>query len=321
MAGNPNYNTDLLTTTMAKFIQKQPVDVFFTKLAFWDWLNKKGGIKKRDDGGLKMLVALATAANTTVMAYSGYDVLDVSPQTGLTAAEFEMKGYNGSVTISGEDELKNAGEAQVSDLLEAKWDQLRRSFRDKLNEHAYLDGVGTGGETGKVITGLALMVDSAGTYGNIDRATNTWWSAQETAVGGPLQIDGSTGMRRMYNDCGRGQGAMTPDGILTTQAIFEAYEQSMAPYLRYTVTGEANAVFESDTLKFRKAPMLWDEECQSGIMYFLNSEVLQLRVRKDMTVTPFQTPANQDAKIAHIRFWAQLIATDCQRLGKLTGIS
>lgn len=321
MAGNPNYDTPLLSSTLEKFIQKQPVDVFFTKLALWDWLNKKGGIKKRTDGGLKMVVPLMIAGNSTVMAYSGYDTLDVSPQTGFTAAEFEYKFYNGAITISKEEELKNAGEAQVFDLLEAKWTQLRMSFRDRLNADAYLNGSGSGAEAGKVITGLDLMVDSAGTYGNILRSTNTWWSSQETAVGGPLQIDGSTGMRRMYNDCGRGQGAMTPDGILTTQAIFEAYEQSMAPYIRYTVTGDANAVFESDTLKFRKAPMLWDEECQSGQMYFLNSEVIELRVLRDMETTPFQRPVNQDAKVAHIRFAAQLVSSDCQRLGKLTGIS
>lgn len=322
MAGNPNYETALLSSTLEKFTVKQPVDTFFEKLSLWEWLNAKGGIKKRVDGGLKMVVPLMYAGNSTVMRYAGYDTLDVSPQEGFTAAEYEYKGYNGAISISGEEELKNAGEAQMFDLLDAKWTQLRMSFRDLLNADAYLDGTqGTGQEAGKGITGLALMVDSAGTYGNIARNTNAWWSAQETAVGGPLQIHGASGMTRMYNDCSLGRGAMVPDGIMTTQEVFEAYEAVMAPYLRWSVTGEANAVFESDNLKFRKATMMWDRECQSGVMYFLNSQVMELRVRKDMTTTPFQTPINQDAKVAHIRFWAQLVAKNCRHLGKFTGIS
>src|SRR5699024_5857101 len=127
-------------------------------------------------------------------------------------------------------------------------------------------------------------VDSAGTFGNIPRATNTWWSAQETAVGGPMAIDGSSGLRRMYNDCSLGKGSMVPDGILTTQALFEKYESLLAPYMRYTVQGEANAVCSKDNLKFRHAMLMWHEECQSGVVYLLNSKVIEFRVRRDMEV-------------------------------------
>ncbi|HML98914.1 MAG TPA: phage major capsid protein [Tepidiformaceae bacterium] len=316
MAGNPNYDTALLTTTFNKFVSKQAADVIFNDLALFEYLNSKGSVKKRVDGGVKMLVHLMYGKNTAVQSYSGYDLLDVSPQEGLTNAEFELKQYNIPITISGREEELNAGEAQMIDLLESKWDQARMSLRDKLNADGFLDGTGNGG---KNITGLALMVDSAGTYGNIPRATNSWWAAQETAVGGPLTIEGSTGMRRIYNDCSLGKGTMTPDGILTTQTLFEKYESLMAPYLRYSVGGDANAVFANDNLKFRKAMMFWDHECQSQTMYFLNSKVIEMRVKRDMQVVPFQVPINQDAKVAHIRWMGELVAKNCRHLGKLTG--
>ena len=317
MAGNANYATPLLTATFNKYISKQPADAIFDKLVLFEWLNSKGSVKKRVDGGIKMLVAVMYGKNTTAMSYSGYDLLDVSPQEGMTAAEFELKQYNIAIAISGREEELNAGEAQMFDLLEAKWDQGRMSLRDKLNEDAYLAGTAN---DSKGLTGLALMIDSAGTYGNIDRSSNSWWSAQETA-GGALAIDGSGGWRRMYNDCSLGKGAMTPDGILTTQALFEKYESLMAPYMRYTTGAEPNAVFDTDNLKFRKATVMWDEECQSGISYFLQSQVMELRVKRDMEVEPFQKPVNQDAKIAHIRFMAQLVAKNCRHLGKITGQS
>lgn len=319
MAGNPNYDTALLTTTLERFLSKKPADAIFEDLALFQWLNAKGSVKRRIDGGIKMLVPLMYGKNGTVQSYRGYDTLDVSPQEGLTNAEFELKQYSGAVTISGREEELNAGEAQMLDLLETKWGQLRMSFRDKLNTDAFLDGTGNGG---KDITGLALMIDSAGTYGNIARATNSWWAAQETAVGGALTIDGTTGMRRMYNDCSLGKGTMVPNGILTGQTQFEAYEALMAPYMRYTSSGEANAVFESDNLKFRRATLFWDEELSAaGLMYFLNSQVIQMRVKRDMEVRPFQRPINQDAKTALILWMGEMVATNCRHLGKLTGLA
>ena len=316
MAGNPNYDTALLTTTFNKFVSKQAADVIFNDLALFEYLNSKGSVKKRVDGGVKMLVHLMYGKNTAVQSYSGYDTLDVSPQEGLTNAEFELKQYNIPISISGREEELNAGEAQMIDLLESKWDQARMSLRDKLNSDGFLDGTGN---NSKDITGLALMVDSAGTYGNIPRATNSWWAAQETAVGGSLTIEGSAGMRRIYNDCSLGKGTMVPDGILTTQTLFEKYESLMAPYMRYTVGGDANAVFTNDNLRFRKAMMFWDAECQSEVMYFLNSKVIEMRVKRDMQVVPFQVPINQDAKVAHIRWMGELVAKNCRHLGKLTG--
>lgn len=316
--GNPNYDSALLTATFEKFLSRTPADAIFEDNVLIQWLNSRGKVKRSVDGGIKLLEPLMYGKSTAVGSYSGYDLLDVSPQEGFTNAEFEYKQYYATVAISGAEMEQNAGEAQVFNILEAKWKQAKMSLQDVMNEDAYLDGTGNGG---KDITGLALMVDSAGTYGNIARADNAWWSAQETAVSGPLTIDGTNGMRRMYNDCSLGKGNRTPNFILTDQDEFEAYEQLMAPYLRYSIGGEANAAFQSDSLKFRRATMAWDEECQAGVMYFLNSEFISFNVRRDMRVTPFQTPHNQDAKSAKVLWMGELTASNCRHLGKLTGLT
>lgn len=316
MAGNANYETALLTATFNNMISKKPADAIFDDLALFEWLKSKGGVKRRQGGGVKMLVSLMYGKNTAAQAYSGYDTLNITPQEGLTNAEFQLKRYNVPITISKEEEDLNSAPAAQFDLLEAKRSQALMSLQDLINEHAYLDGTGDGG---KRITGLALMVDSTGTYGNIARASNSWWAAQETAVGGPLLIDGSTGMRRMYNDCSLGKGTMAPDGIMTTQTLFEKYESLMAPYMRYSVGGEGNAVFSNDNLKFRKAPMFWDHECQSETMYFLQSKVMEWRVLRDFEFVGFQKPIDQDAKVGHIRVVNELVAKNCRHLGKLTG--
>lgn len=317
---NANYSTDFLTATLERYMHGQAADAIFNDLPLIEWLNSKGGVKKREAGGTKLVEPLMYAKNTTVSSYRGYDRLDISPQEGITAAEFEWKQYSGAIAISGYEEAINQSTPAQIRLLDTKWKQLRMSFQDELNTDCYAVGTGNGG---KDMVGLELMVDSTGLYGNIQRSSNAWWAAQETAVGGALQIYGSTGMQRMMNDCAMGRGTMQPELLLTTQTIYEQYESQMAPYMRYTIASEGNAVFQSDSLMFRKARMIWDHAATSGVMYFLNSKVITFVVMegRDFKVRAFQEPNDQDAKVALILWMGALIANNCRHLGKLTGIS
>jgi len=167
------------------------------------------------------------------------------------------------------------------------------------------------------------MVDSTGTYGNIVRSANSWWGSQETAVSGALAVDGSTGMRRMFNDCSLGRAKRTPNFLVGTQAIYEAYEQLLLPQLRYTVVGEGNAVFKSDNLMFRNAPMFWDADCQTGILYFLNDDFMKFvqMEGEELKLHPFQEPINQAASVAKLTWMGNMSCSNCRHLGKLTGIS
>lgn len=318
MAGNANYNTDLLATTFELFLSKQPKDAIFNDLVLFDVLEKRAKIKRK--GGIKLLEPLMYAKSTSGGSYSGYDTFDVSPQEGFTNAEYSWKFYEWSISISGPEELQNAGESQMIDLLEGKWEQTRMSMQDKLDQDSFLDGTGN---NSKELTGLALMVDNAGTYGNIVRSTNTWWKAVETAAGGVLAVSGSAGMRRIFNDASLGKAKRTPNLIIGTQIEFEAYEALMDANMRFTNTGEQNVGFSNPNLMFRSAPLFWDEYCQSGVMYFLNTEFMKLVVHeeRDFKTSEWKKPVNQDAKVAQIFFAGEMVSSNCRHLAKLTGIT
>ncbi len=318
MPGNPNYDPSLLATTFALFLERQPKDAIFNDLALYDVLEKRGKIKRK--GGIKLLEPLMYAKNTAGGSYAGYDTFDVSPQEGFTNAEFAWKFYEWTISISGPEELQNAGESQMVDLLEGKWEQTRMSIIDKLDQDAFLDGTGN---ASKEITGLAAMVGNSGTYGNIARATNVWWKSQVTAVGGALAVAGANGLRRLYNDCSLGKMKRTPNLILTTQIVFEAYEALMDANMRYTNTGEENVGFKSPSLMFRGAPMFWDEYCQSGVLYMLNTDFFKICVHeeRDMKPTEWKKPVNQDAKVAQIFFAGELVCSNARHLGKFTGLT
>jgi hypothetical protein len=331
MVGNPNYDTQLIATTIEIWLRGQPTDVFFGELPLVKWLNKHTKIKK--SGGLKYLEPLTTGAASAVGSYSGYDLLDLTPSEGLTNAEFEPKHYYGTVSFANTDLMKNKGKAKMIDIVDAEVERTKTTLADRLNGDFYLDGTLNGG---KNVTGLAAMIAASGTYGNISRTTYSWWRSQVTAVGGALQVGGSSGMRRMHNDCGLGMKRMRPDGILTTQAIFEAYESMMDAQFRYSNSDKPRVGFADQDLVFRNAELMWDEDCPSGYMYWLNSKVMKLVVEPqrdggvdgddegdsgDFRLGEWQTPVNQDAKIARIYWTGNLTCRNPRHLGVMTGLT
>lgn len=331
---NANYATDLLATTFEEYYKLRPSDAVFTELAVWEQMKSAGRITKQ--GGLKILQPVMYQKSTAVGSFSGWDTLDTTPQEGLTNAEFAWKRYFLTVAIDNETLDKNRGKMAMLNILKTRIAQAEMSLADRMNTDIFLDGTGNGG---KNLTGFELAVDSAGTYGNINRTGDTWWRAKETAVAGALAIAGASGMRRMYNDCALGPTRQTPDLIVTYQAAFEAYEALMDTNTRYIIAqmDKPNAVFPKQNLVFRDARMYWDDAIQSGYMYFLNrkslgivelegrgAEVMDQEEDRDagsFRIRAFQEPLNQDAQVARAIWAGNLVCEAPYRNGKLTGLT
>lgn len=321
MAGNANFDT-LATTTLVKYASTNLEDNIFQSNALYYLLAgteamRKPGSKtyKELDGGTKIVEPLLYATNSTAGSYSGYDVLDTDPQDGMTNAEFEWKQYSVSVSISGKEKRQNSGESAVLNLLEGKIMQAEMSLIETMNGDLFTDGTGN---SSKDLTGLVLGIDSAGILGNIDRSSNSWWSAQETAVSGPTTIDG---MRTMYNNCSKGYKKDHPDLLIGTQAGYEAYEAKLQPDMRFSDNKLADAGFEN--LKFKGASFVFDEVCNSGVRYYLNTGKLGIRVHRDakFSVTDEQRPVDQDAFVKQILWMGNMVYKNCARLGKETGLT
>lgn len=315
---NPNYNTDVLTTTWEVFLSRQPKDAIFDAIPLWDVLNKRSKITRR--GGTRLLEPLLYAKSTSGGSYSGWDPFNIAPQEGLTNAEYQWKYYYWTATINGQEETENSGEAQMINLLEAKYDQAKMSFVDVLGRDIFLDGTAN---QNKAITGLALAVDNAGTYGNINRATSTWWQSNENATAVAITPAGANGLRRMFNDCAYGQQKRTPNLIITTQLGFESYEALMDANMQYTNTGEQNVGFSNPSLMFRNAPMFWDGYCQAGHLYMLNTDFLKLVINpsRDLTPGPWKPADNQDGKRVFIYWAGQLVSSNGRHHGKYTNLT
>lgn len=309
MAGNSNFDA-LLSTTLANY-RAQLTDNVFTARPLTYFLMDRGRIRMLN-GGTKIVEPLIYGKNSTVGSYSGYDSLALTPQEGITAAEFEWKQFAASISISGIEEAKNNGEQEVINLLEAKIMQAEESMRESFNQMFFANGTGNGG---KDWNGLANLVEASGTVGGIDRddSSNAWWRSYENNSAGALTL---AKMATAYNSVSVGNDH--PDMILTTQTLFEKYEALLQPNLRYTDTKTADAGFQN--LLFKAAPVVYDVHCDSGVMYVLNSKYLTLvgHSQKWFAQTEFVKPEDVDARYALIMCYGNLTVRNAAKQGKLT---
>jgi hypothetical protein len=306
---NPNFDA-LLSTTLANY-RDQLTDNVFTARPLTYFLQDKGRIRMLN-GGTKIVEPLIYGTNSTVASYSGYDSLSLTPQSGITAAEYDWKQYAASISISGIEEAKNNGEQEIINLLEAKIMQAEESMREGFNQMFFSDGTGN---SGKDWNGLGNIVEATGTVGGINRATsgNEYWRSYEENTATALTL---AQMATAYNTVSVGNDH--PDMILTTQTLFEKYEALLVPSLRFTDTKTADAGFQN--LLYKAAPVAYDVHCPAGVMFFLNSKYLTLvgHSGKWFAQTQFVSPEDVDARYALILCYGNLTCRNAKKQGKLT---
>jgi len=309
MPGNANFDT-LLSTTIANY-RKTLTDNVFTARPLTYFLMDKGRIRMLN-GGTKIVEPLIYGTNSTVASYSGYDTLSLTPQEGISAAEYDWKQYAVSIAISGIEEAKNNGEQAILNLLEAKIMQAEESMKEGFNQMFFGDGTGN---SGKNWLGLGAIVESGNTVGGIDSSAvgNGFWQSYEENTAGALTL---AQMTTAYNSVSVGNDH--PDMVLTTQTLFEKYESLLQPQLRYTDTKTADAGFQN--LLFKAAPVAYDVHCTAGVVYFLNSKYLTLVGHSDkwFANTEFVRPENLDARYSLIMCYGNLTCRNRKKQGKLT---
>lgn len=307
VAANSNFD-NLLTTTLANY-RNTLTDNIFTARPLTYTLMEKGRIRMLN-GGTKIVEPLIYGLNDTVGSYSGYDSIALTPQEGISAAEFEWRQYAASISISGIEEAKNNGEQAIINLLEAKIMQAEESMREGYNTMFFGDGTGN---SGKNWNGLGNLVESGNTVGGIDSNTYTWWKSYEENTATALTL---AQMSTAYNTVSIGNDK--PDTLLTTQTLFEKYEALLQPNLRYTDTKTADAGFQN--LLFKAAPVMYDTGCTAGVFYFLNSKYLTLVGHSDkwFSQTAFISPEDTDARYALIMCYGNLTVRNRAKQGKLT---
>lgn len=128
------------------------------------------------------------------------------------------------------------------------------------------------------------------------------------ATGDFDMVKGKRNMRTAYNTASI--GADQPQVVITTQPVYEQYEDSLVDQIRYTNTDLADAGFQN--LMFKGCPITYDADQNTTTthkMDFLNLRYLRVVGHSDTWFknTPFVRPNNRDARTSQVLCYGQFV--------------
>lgn len=315
---NPNFD-EILSTTFKKYAPTF-IDNVFDDRPLFARLMAKGKVQTID-GGQSIVEQLMYGENTTFASYSGYDTLDTTPQAGLSAAEYGWSQVSVNISISGIEEAKNKGASQIISLLNAKTLQAEESARSGLNVMGFGNGTGN---AGKDFNGLENLIgdhtSAVTTVGGINCVTagNEYWRSVVIDANADLDPIRSTAeWTNAAYTAAKGGDMFT--FVLTTQELFEHYEASLEPQLRFTSNDKADAKFMN--VMFKGRPVFFDHDCPTGVTYFPNEKYLAVKGHKDVWFTPtgFRHLPDVDARWSNIIAYGNMTTSNRARQAKVIG--
>lgn len=294
---------------------------------------------------------IKVSVNTTTTSWSGFDQLPTSATDNRQKLTFDP-GFVSVSSVLPMDELsvssQSSSEEAILDLVSLTLESDTEDLADNVGTQFYADGTGNGG---KDLQGLGAIVDdgtSVSNYGGLSRSTYTTIQATVTASSGTLTL---AKMATLANNVT--SDPVRPTAGFATEAVFSFYEQLLVSNERYILSGAPEEMGTklgtgANNLAFRGFPVLRDEKCTSGVLFFLNenfiswygvkmamAEEIQYndaqiegngysgRELKSMGFnwTGWIKPANQMAVIGFPTLAGQLCSNNPKRQGKLTGIT
>ncbi len=294
-------------------------------------LKMRGNVRPFSGGNviLEEIMYNDTSTNNT-NSYSGYEVLNIAPNSPISAAQFSITQYASAVTMSGLEMLQNAGKEQIIDLLEGRIRVAESQLMNRIDSDMYLDGTGNGG---KNITGLAAAVPDAptsGTYGGIDRATWSFWQSKKYSgvTNGGAAVSAATIIQYMTAlALQMVRGNDKTDLIVADNNYYSLYVNALQAIQRVT-TADTTAGAGFPSLKFYGGGTSADVVLGGGIgahatanhMFFLNTKYIFFRPHKDRNFVPIggeRQAVNQDAIVKLIGWAGNMTTSGSQFQGVL----
>lgn len=336
---NSNY-TDMIATTIESR-SGALADNTSNNNALLRRLKEKGN-SVTFSGGWRILqeIMYTDASTLNVDSYSGYDLLNTTPNSPISAAQYSIAQYAGSISISGLEELQNAGKEQIIDLLEGRMGVTERQLANRIDYDLYQDGTGN---AGKNLTGLSAAVPddpTSGTYGNISRVTYSFWRSVKYsgATDGGAAVSAANIQQYMTTlSLQLVLGNNKPDLYIADNTYYGFYVNSLQAIQRVTSEGSGSAGAGFASLKFYGGGMAADVVLGGGIngavntagttggatsahMWALNTDYIHWRPHRRRNFVPIggdRQPINQDATIKFIGFAGNLTMSGSRYQGVL----
>ena len=283
--------------------------------------------------------------------------LDTTRQVTRIKLAFEPQRIHKPIVIDDIEETLNSGDEQILELLATEGDSIAQDLMDDLGGYLY---TGTSAASGAAsfdsILNAADDSTNFATYGAQARGIYATIKGYYAAGIGALALaDLSTGYDAVQI------GSKRPSLMLTTPTVWTAYEgqlqatvragYQMGGYPQVTRTGVVSSRnglrgdIGFDSIWYRGTPVVGDDKCTSGKMFFVNEEAFYFAGIDLKGYKKFNTSENNiegpqampiprgfnysgllrstsmPAQVAHLYYVGNFISPDPRRQGQLTGIT
>lgn len=251
--------------------------------------------------------------------YSGLDVLNIVPSDTVKNARWDWKQHYVPVVIDGLTLIKSDSPQAIANQIRLLFQQSEEEMAENLAAGIYSDGT----SNPKEITGLQLAVAGAGTYAQLARAANTWWSSSPDTTSTIMSLSTLQSLFGVTTE-----GGHSPTLIVSQQANYNRYWNlainSQVQQIGAGGQDDQLAALGFRNLMFNGVPWVVDSHVHNNTtIYFLNEDYIFLGTssRADMYLEDFQTPINQDALVAKLLWAGELVVMNPSRQSKFTLIS
>lgn len=342
--------TRVTTTTQSKLVPKV-VDTILNSNVFATRMLSRA----QKFNGERMKFPVKYAKNVTGTSFAGFDTFSTAATNNRVNLEFVPKFYQITCALPLDELSANATEEGVINLAKVELASTANDAADDIGTLFY--GTGTGNSS-KDFLGLEAIVDdgtNASTYGTLSRTTYSTLNSTVTASSGTLTL---AKMDTLYNAAT--SGSQKPTLGLATESIFSWYGQLLQPTERIAKDvsmmkspgnmGKVGTGLIGGTgftgLFFKGFPILADEKCTSGVLYFVNEDFLDWHALPMAMTSPVKfrsqdiegndyseveglgfswsdwiKPTNSASVVGHVYLGGELISANPKRHAKLTGIT
>lgn len=312
---------NIFTSTWA-YRKNDAIEQAYYKTPLIRWLKEKGKVEEVR-GYRRIEIPLEYGSNETARWITKGSTVPLTEGELFTMAYEDWKYLAVTILRYGVEDQQNRGKARIIPYVDRKINAAERVLWEEQERVLFADGTGANEPNGLQNIISADYTSVGTTLHGINRTTYSWFRNQSKTATGAASIYLLSDMRNLMNTITT-YSKLEIDSLamVTTQTVFEAYEDESLELLRFSSRDKGDPSF--DNLTYRGRPIMWARSCPSGKMYFINAEYMKLVIDPDyyMDMTEWKAVPDQvNDRVAQIICAMQLITTRPVALGVLTGIS
>ncbi len=325
-------------------------------------LMKSGKTFRGTQEKFSVRVGIDNASAARGGGFLGTDTFDTGIVNETQTLAFNPKFVYEPLNFAYTDLAPNAGKEEVYSLLGRETEYAISNLLDNVGNMLY----STNGASSKEFSGLRNLVTATGTYGGLDRSTYTVLKPGGTTAAGVDSTTTATTLVAVNAVIDAlTSGSIKPTIGLTTPAIF-SYLEALMPEQRLNIggftqvtrdgmtakQGQLGAAVGLDAIVIKGVPIVRDEKCTAGHLFFLNEKTLGFYKmpfgrnfgwsetsmkpsivegqykenigggqKTAISYSGLKEPTNQAASISQFVLAGEMICNDPRRQGGLTALA